>query len=185
MKISVQPMQLTVFFGMICGLAFIPMSMAVSSMVYWPFSLRLILWLYLVLYAFLLTRWGKGTVKLIVFPLLVLFITGIFGDSNIFFVLCLGVLSWIRSSVCFQKSLLMMLVTECVLSLGGGALVAFLTPQTKLAWALGIWMFFLAQSLYFVFWKDSDDPEEEKQGIDPFERASRQVEKILSARLSA
>ncbi len=186
MKRTAQPMLLTIVFGMICGLAFIPMTMALSYYrVYWPLSVRPILWVYLVIYAFLLTRWGKRTVKLIVFPLLLLFITSIFEHSNtVFFLLCLGVLSWIRSSICFQKSLLMMLVTELVISLGGGALVVFFNPQTNLAWAMGLWMFFLVQSLYFVFWKENEDIEEEEQGEDPFERASEQVEKILSTKFS-
>jgi hypothetical protein len=183
MKTTGKPMQLTILFGMICGLTFIPMTMASSYMMYWPLSFRLIICLYLALYAFLLTRWGKGAVKFIVFPLLLLFITGIYSNSSIFFLLCLGILSWIRSSLCFQKSLLMMLVTEFAISLGGGALVAFFAPQSNLAWALGIWLFFLVQSLYFVFGENNTDVEKETQGIDSFERASRQTENILSTRL--
>jgi hypothetical protein len=187
MKRTAQPMLVTIIFGMICGVAFFPMTMALSFYrAYWPLSFRLILWMCLVIYALLLVRWGKRTVKLIVFPLLLLFIIGFLEYSNtIFFILCLGVLSWIRSSVCFQKSLLLMLVTESAFSLGGGSLVAYFNPQTNLAWAMGIWMFFLVQSLYFAFWKESEDgQEEQEQELDPFERAWRQAEKLLSTKFS-
>lgn len=174
-------MQLTILFGMICALAFIPMMMVLNSITYGVIPFRLIVWGYLVVYTVLLTLWGKKPVKLIVFPLLLLFIIGMFEYSNtVFFLVLLGILSWIRSSLCFQTSLLMMLVTEFMISLGGGALVILFHPQTQLAWALGIWMFFLVQSLYFVSWEDRKAIEEGEQGIDPFERASRQVEKILS-----
>jgi hypothetical protein len=77
-----------------------------------------------------------------------------------------------------------MLITEFVLSLGGGILGVFLAPHTQVGWALGIWLFFLVQSLYFVSWEGRNAIEGEKQReVDPFERASRQVERILSTRL--
>jgi len=181
-----KPLQVTILLGIIGGLAFMPMTMALSYITYWPlFSSRLILWLYLVIYAFFLIRWGKRPLKLIIIPLLLLFLAGILESSNtVFFLLFLGILSWIRSSLCFQKSLLLMMFTELVLSLGGGTLMAFLAPQTRLAWSLGIWMFFLVQSLYFVSWEDRGNTEEEEQGIDPFERASRQIEKFLSTKFT-
>jgi hypothetical protein len=183
MKTSVKPMTATILFGIISAAMFIPMTIALRYITYWPlFSFRLILWLYLVCYALFLVRWGKGVLKLIVFPLLLLFLTAIVESSNIvFFLLFLGILSWIRSSLCFQKSLFMMLLTELVLCLGGGALIVFFYPQTQIAWTLGICQFCLVQSLYFISWEGRDAVEEEKQKeIDPFERASRQVEKILS-----
>lgn len=185
MKSFVKPMHVTILFGIISGLAFMPMPIALSSGLSWPLVFRLSIWFDLTCYAFLLTRWGKGTFKNMVFPLLLIFITGIFGNGTLMFLLqCLCVLSWIRSSLGFQKSLLTILFTELVLSLGGGTLVTFLTPQTQVGWALGIWLFFLVQSLYFVSWEDHKAIEGEKQKeVDPFERASRQVERILSTRL--
>lgn len=185
MKNSVKPMHGTILFGIISGLTFMPMTMALSYVLSWPLVFRLSIWFYLSCYAFLLTWWGKGTFKNMIFPLLLIFITGMFGNgTSVFLLQCLCVLSWIRSSLGFQKSAFLMLLTELVLSLGGGILGAFLAPQTQIGWALGIWLFFLVQSLYFVSWEGRNAIEGEKQKeVDPFERASRQVERILSTRL--
>ncbi|MHC1728397.1 MAG: hypothetical protein AB9866_20740 [Syntrophobacteraceae bacterium] len=49
------------------------------------------------------------------------------------------------------------------------------------AWALGVWMFFLVQSLYFVLTGNAGDLEEAETVPDPFEKARRQAEEILSA----
>jgi hypothetical protein len=45
---------------------------------------------------------------------------------------------------------------------------------------LGIWMFFLIQSLYFVIFENRAIMPENQYETDPFERASRQAEAILS-----
>jgi hypothetical protein len=63
---------------------------------------------------------------------------------------------------------------------GGAALVASFFPHSTVAWALGVWMFFLVQSLYFVLTGDMGDGEEEDVVLDPFEKARRQAEEILS-----
>jgi hypothetical protein len=47
-------------------------------------------------------------------------------------------------------------------------------------WALGVWMFFLVQALYFVFIEYAGNIEEETAQMDPFEQANRQAETILS-----
>jgi hypothetical protein len=74
-------------------------------------------------------------------------------------------------------------VVELLLCLAGGALVTVFTPGSTLSWALGIWLFFLLQALYFAIF-DGKAPtlhDQYEQEVDPFERASRLAEDILSA----
>jgi len=47
---------------------------------------------------------------------------------------------------------------------------------------MAIWMFFLVQSLYFVFFREIGEAEQEKVELDPFEQARGQAKKILSTR---
>ena len=170
MKITQRPMLTTIFFGLMCGLFFIPVSMVLHYLIYWPLTFRLTIWSYLALYGLLLTKWGKVSPFSIVFPLLLLLIPIFWGDSNTaFLLLALGILSWIRSGICFQRPLRKMLGAELVISLGGGALVAYLDPHSTITWAMGVWMFFLVQSLYFVLFGDIGETEEEMV-LDPLSR---------------
>jgi hypothetical protein len=50
-------------------------------------------------------------------------------------------------------------------------------------WGLAVWMFFLVQSLYFVFFRDLGEGVEEKVELDPFDLARSQAERILSTGL--
>jgi hypothetical protein len=72
------------------------------------------------------------------------------------------------------------LAVELLLCILGGILVVVFTPGSLFAWALGVWMFFLIQTLYFVFFEPADNQQEESIQVDAFERASRQTETILS-----
>jgi len=70
------------------------------------------------------------------------------------------------------------LIIEFFLTLGGAALITCFIPDSMFTWALGIWMFFLVQSLYFVILGDRSL--KEKVTADPFEEAMIQAEKIIS-----
>ena len=180
MKISRRPMIATILYGLICAVIFVPVSIVLSYMIYWPEAFRLTIWSYVALYGLLLTRWGKGNPISIVFPLLTLFIFVFWGNSNsAFLLLALGILSWIRSGICFRKSLAEMLGVELLICIGGAALVAYFAPHSTFTWAMGIWLFFLVQSLYFVLTGDVRN-KEDKPRLDPFDEAKRQAERILS-----
>jgi len=56
--------------------------------------------------------------------------------------------------------------------------VAYFSPYSTLTWALGIWMFFLIQSLYFIF-MTGIRPEEKHVKEDAFEKARMRAEGIL------
>jgi hypothetical protein len=180
MKITRRPILATILFGLMCGVLFIPTSMVLGYIIYWPMCFRFAIWSYLGLYGLLLTRWGKVSPVSILFPLLILLVFVFWGNSNsAFLLLALGILSWIRSGICFQGSLFKILGAELFVCIGGGALVAYFAPHSTFTWAMGVWMFFLMQSLYFVF---TGEITGEKEGLmmDPFERARRQTERILS-----
>jgi hypothetical protein len=180
MKIVRRPMPGTVLFGLVCGISFVPVSVALSYVFLWPTALRMTLWFCLASYGCLLARWGKVNFASIFFPLLIVFLFVFWGNSaRLFLLLSLGVLSWIRSGICFQRPLRRMLGTELFLSVGGGALVAFFMPHSPATWAMGLWMFFLIQSLYFLVVRDLGDRRQDVS-LDPFEQARRRAEEILS-----
>jgi hypothetical protein len=89
------------------------------------------------------------------------------------------VLSWIRSGVCFKTSLPRTICLEAFICFGGGALVTYLSPLGSISWATGIWLFFLVQSMYFVF-AGVTNYNEEKIKADAFDQAKRHAEKILT-----
>jgi hypothetical protein len=74
----------------------------------------------------------------------------------------------------------MRLAVELLLCFLGAVLVHVFTPGSMFGWALGVWMFFLVQALYFVFIEYAGNIEEETAQMDPFEQANRQAETILS-----
>ena len=167
MKITKRPIRTTVIFGLICGLSFMPLTLGLCTFFPWPIAFSIILWSYIAMYGFLLTRWSGKSPLSIIFPLLLLLIFVFVTSSNSAFVLVLLVIfSWIRSGICFKKRLSRVFGEEFLLTLGGAALIAWFTPHSTLTWALGIWMFSLVQSLYFVNFEDKSI--EDKVTMDPF-----------------
>jgi hypothetical protein len=66
-----------------------------------------------------------------------------------------------------------------ILGLGVGLLVYGTAPGVTLVWALGVWLFFLIQALYFIVFEYQSDSQA-KIKVDPFEKAKMAAEKILS-----
>ena len=181
MKITRRPMFTTIIYGLLCGVSFIPLVMTMNYFLDWSIAFRLTIWILLAGYLLILTRWGKVNLVSTLFPLLLLLMLVFWGDTNsAFLFLALGVLSWLRSGVCFQGGLLKSIAAEIFLCLGGGALAGSFTPHSTITWALSIWLFFLVQSLYFVIFRNSVEEQEERVELNPFERARGQAERILS-----
>lgn len=182
MKIMKCPVAATIGFGLICGLSFIPLCLGLNVIVSRPNAFCLTIWLFAAGYSILLKSWSSQQSSAIVFPMLVLLLTVFLVDSTAaFFLLMLAVTGWIRSGICFPEKRGLKLAIEFLLGAAGGALAALCAPKTLFGWALGVWMFFLLQSLYFVIFENRTIAPENKRefGIDPFERASRQAEAIL------
>lgn len=118
-----------------------------------------------------------------VFPLVLLLLVLVFGRLEfplVFGILALVTLSWIRSALCFRRPLFQALAAEILLCLAGtGALLAFFSPALP-GRPFAIWILFLIQALYFVFFPVSADQQFGKPGPDAFELARRQADKILS-----
>lgn len=150
MKQRYRPVILTIVFGALCALLFLPFMYGAAYLVSWRMAFRLALSAFLACYAVGLAEWGNGHRQLIVIPLAMLVgLTLLEQSHSVFLLLLLGLFAIIRSSL-VQHNLLRVIVSEGILSLGGGLLIYGLNPTTNLAWAFGIWLFFLIQSLYFV-----------------------------------
>ena len=173
------PMRTTIVFGLLSGMAFIPAHMAAGWFFLPDPAFRIVVSIVIGLYTLLLVRWSRAGGAAALFPILVLMAFAVSGTHRGFLILSLLVLGWVRSGICFQGSPAGRILTEALLGLGGGLLVQSFAPRTPVAWAMGVWMFFLIQSLYFVLApsaqtaRKADDPDE-------FEHAKRQAEAILS-----
>ncbi len=179
MTTSQRPIRTTIFFGLICGLMFIPARIFFEYTFLWPLVFRLTFFACLAAYSLILASWGNKRRTSVLFPLLFLFFFIFCRSSNAaFLLLSLGMLSWIRSGICFQNAFAKSLGVEIIFSIGGGALVAYFNPHSTLTWALGIWIFFMIQSLYFTIMTDMEK-DDAAQAVDVFEQARLRAEGIL------
>jgi hypothetical protein len=182
MKRPGKPVRTTIVMGLAFGLLFVPVTTALNLFLPWQGAFRLTLWIFLAAYSGMLCRWGGAGLPACGFPLAILLASSFWLRSDHDFLCFLAlILGWIRSGVCFQNSVWRALGAEILVGLGGAALVAFFAPRSMVAWALGVWMFFLVQSLYFVLTGDLGESEEIQVPVDPFEKARRSAEDILSA----
>ena len=181
MKSSAKPIRSTIIWGLIGGLLYIPLGVALSRFMLWPVSFQVSLWLLLAGYGVLLSRWAPESLRSISLPLLLLFIAAFFiRSTSAFLFISLVMLSWIRSGICFkEKPFLKRFGAEIGLGLATGLLVSGAVPAAAIAGALGIWLFFLIQALYFVLFDYRSDPEARIE-VDPFEKAKMAAQKILS-----
>lgn len=172
----------TIVYGLLFGLMFLPVRSLLAPFLGGAMAFRIILWMGWAGYVLLLARWGRVGVTTILIPLgLPLIPVALGGAPSIFFLILLGVLSWIRSGIAFPGGMFRKGGAEAVLCMGGALLVGWHLPLTPLRWALGIWLFFLVQSLYFLF-LNAEFEKSHSTGEDPFERARRRAEEILVSR---
>ncbi len=180
-----QPVRTTIIFGLISGVFFIPMVILLNFIVPWNMAFQMSIWTYLAIYGFLLTRWGNKRWFSIFFPLVILWIYILLGNTpTSFLIFCLGIFSWIRSGICIKLAPFKQIIIELLLCLGGGGLVGFFAPHSTTGCAIGIWLFALIQSLYFLFFKEFNQISEDTE-IDPFDLAGNQAEKILAEKILA
>jgi len=183
MKISGRPVRTTVLFGLLAAAASVPAVTALDLFLPGSRAFCLTVWFTLSLYGLMLARWAGNGLRGIGVPLLLLLLCALLVHPvPLFLLVAAGVLSWIRSGVCIRGPLLRTLAVELAVSLGGGALVLALAPHSAITWALGIWLFFLVQSLYFVLSGHGGGEEEDEQGAseDRFEQARMRAERILN-----
>lgn len=178
---SRHPIRTTLFFGLICGLSFIPFNLALGYLLPGSKPIYLALWLSVAGYSSLLSRWNKKPILSSGFPLLLLLVMSFLVNSfAAYYILSLAFLSWIRSEICFPNPDGRKLIMESLLCILGGVPVVVSTPAFAFAWVPGIWMFFLIQALYFAIFEIKAIAPEDPYQTDLFERAGRQAEAILS-----
>ncbi len=182
MKPTANPIRTTIVWGVTAGLAFIPLCFGLSWVVLWPLSFKLSLSALLAGYGTLLSRWAQQPLRSILFPLILLFLAVFcFQSTNAFLLTAIGWLSWIRSGICFKEaSIVKRLATEIGLGLGTGLLAFGAVPAVNPLWALGVWLFFLIQALYFILF-DCGKERETHIEMDPFEKSKMAAETILSS----
>ena len=183
MSTTPHPIRTTIVFGLICALAFIPLVIGLGYLIPQMPAFRLTLWIYLASYGLLMVRWSKANVFSILFPLLIVLVaTFALGSLSSYCLIAIAIFSWIRSGICYATKFKNRIIAEAILCIGAGVLVGSFSPMSPINWAVAIWMFFLVQALYFVFFEDHYHS---GQGLqrDAFEQAREQAEKILSAGL--
>ena len=170
----------TVIYALASGLLAVPIAMLISTYLYWHQALKLVLWADIALYAMLMARWGGARLLSVVFPLLVLLGAALWPRAHSgFFILALGVFSWVRSGVCFNGAPLRTLLAEVITMVGGVGLLLMIGSHSHGAWALSICLFFLVQSLYFFIVPVASTGKNSSIAGDPFEQAAEDAEKVL------
>lgn len=173
-----RPVRTTLVFGLVGGLLVFPLAGAPAGTWGWT-AFKATLWAIVAVYALCLARWSGTRPASVLFPLGLLLGTALWPWSRAgFFLMGLGILSWIRSGICFDGPPLVRLAAEVIISAGGAGPAVLWGPRSALAWALAVWLFFLAQALYFYFLPAANLPRDVR-GQDGFEAALQEVEKIL------
>jgi hypothetical protein len=142
----------TLVYGLISALTVMPITGLLAAPIGWPMAFKLVLWLDLFFYAALLARWSNKGMSAIVFPTTLLLGTALWpGVSTGFFFLGLAVLSWIRSGSCFCGTPIRAVAAEILTpSAVAPAWQVLFSPASTITWAIGIWLFFLIQAVYFL-----------------------------------
>jgi hypothetical protein len=174
-----RPVRTTLVFGLAGGLLLFTLGGPPAGIWGWPPAFKVALWAIVAAYALFLARWSHTRLTAILFPLGLLLATALWPGSRAGFLLMgLAVLSWIRSGICFQGPPLRRLAAEIITSAGGAGLAALWEPRSALAWVLALWLFFLAQTLYFYMLPGAN-LSVDSAAQDGYETALKEVEKIL------
>ena len=170
----------TVVYALASGFLVVPMAMLLSRYFYWPGTLKLVLWADLAVYGMLMVRWSGARLLSALFPLLILLGAALWPRSHGgFFILAMGIFSWLRSGVCFKTTPVRALLAEVVTMVGGAGLLLLIGSSSFGAWALNICLFFLIQALYFFMVPLASDRRSRPVAADPFEQAVAEAEKAL------
>lgn len=171
----------TLVYAMISALSVMPAAWLLAGPLGWPMAFKLALWADLFGYAVLLARWSGKALSAVVFPLALLMGTALWpGGYTGFFLLGLGMFSWVRSGVCFAGTPLRSIAAEIITVAGSAALVALLNPGSTVIWAVSIWLFFLVQALYFFIVPATGPSNSTRPVDDPFEQAHREALRVLN-----
>lgn len=177
MNTCLRPIRSTILFGLFCAIGFIPI---ISVMPIW-IPKPLMVWCCLAGYCVLLSRWAVQPLKNLVLPLLMMAALMLLANQAIAYPILLAAFCWIRSGLCMQQSFIKGVIKEVLIGCGGGLLLFRLAPHSLFGWSLSIWLFFLVQSLYFLF-PNSETRLAEFHLVqtDPFDHSRQLAERILT-----
>jgi hypothetical protein len=183
MKARVKPVRSTIVWGLISGLSIFVLSQPANIMLPWPLGCQLLLWVLLAGYATLLTRWSSRPLTAVALPLIILFFAAILIQSPPgILIASMGILCWIRSGICFNRPIILKrYLVEIVLGLGASLPLYVAVSAVPLTAALGMWLFFLIQALFYVV-VDYQGIRAGSVEVDPFDSAKMAAEQILSRR---
>jgi len=68
-----RPVRTTIFYGLICGLMFIPLGLFFEHTALWSVFFRMAIFVCLTVYSFILAAWANKNRILVIFPLIFLF----------------------------------------------------------------------------------------------------------------
>ena len=181
MKGTAKPIRATILWGLLGAILYLVTSLLLHTWIPWPRGDWLFLWAVLAGYSLMLSRWASKPVSSVVLPLTLLLIAALFIHSAATLgYMAIGILAWIRSGICFRLEWpAKRLVAEIGLGMGASLAMSAVVFTAPLSTALGIWLFFLIQSLYFVMFEYRQAPDK-RVDVDPFERARMAAEQILS-----
>jgi hypothetical protein len=176
-----QPIRTTIVYALAGGCLVVPAAMLLSPYLHWPTAFKLSLWADLAVYSILLSRWSRTPLSSVLFPLALLLGTALWPRTYTgFFFLAVGVLSWVRSGICFKDAPLRALAAEVLTVLGGTALVMLFGSHTTVSWAVGICLFTLVQALYFfIVPSGRGNADKGTPAGDAFERAAQEARNVL------
>lgn len=184
MKYRGRPFRTTIIYGISSAAVFLALNFLGWFGFLWPVGKYIFAWLLLAGYGLLLARWsGRNRFRVLPHFLALLIVFALARSELIMVLAGLSVLGWVRSWFCFPADWARALGAEFVIGAGGGVLVAFLAPGSLVSQALGILLFFLVQAGYFVIFDRPQEVPAEKVMADPFERARKEAESILSPEL--
>jgi len=175
-----RPVRTTLVFALISALTAVPLSRGLAGFIGWSMAFRSMFWAELLIYGLLLVRWsGKGPGPML-FPMGLLLAASLLpGIHTAYVFLALGVFCCIRSGICFSHAPLRAIAAETLCIGGGAGLVALLGPDSAVTWAIGIWLFFLVQALYFFIVPLPDAGAVGQPMTNAFETAHRGAQRIL------
>ena len=131
MKILNRPVATTIFFGMVCGLSFIPLKRVLDYWFLWPGTIGLTLWLFTAGYSLLLCLWSGKNLASVAYPILFLFLNAFLVPSAAaFYCLAQANVSWIRSGLCYpeQDRKYIRIAVEMVLCAMAATVVTLFNP---------------------------------------------------------
>jgi hypothetical protein len=148
---ATSPITATVIFGAAAALLVAAALSLPPGLITRLTAMNAALLLCLAAYAALLARMSATPVRALAAPFLMLSaVLPVASSVGGFALPAAAGLAWIRSGICFPGPAARRVVAEALTAGAGLALCAALRPSGAAGWALGLWMFFLFQALYFA-----------------------------------